>query len=1181
MFENIPTVSSVERQQVLAALERLQSKLVQREEWTHSDNMRNLRETLQSPLFNHILTLHHSIKQLRHQLNGSPGDPLTDFSFSQKGQLIFNSVTNHSAPNTLQAPPPSFDLQKWIHSNAKGRVTELLRLSRPPSGGLGFSVVGLNPGGSSSQGVFVKHIQPGGVAHSAGLQERDEILVINGRALEPGVSQQEALSLLQRGDSVELVIARERALNTSSERAVKAPPLTPHIDTDLWGHVEQIELENDGSGLGFGIVGGKSGIVVRTLLPNSVAHRDGRLRTGDHLLSIGGVSTVDLGSEQVVRALQACGNRVSMVIARDYRGQRAAGPPPPPDSAPVSAPAPPMPPDSAPVSAPAPPPPRNQPQRRVSKTPNLDGYEIHEVSLTKKQGQSLGISIIGYNPLTSQDAVGVFVKSVVPGSAADQNGNIRVHDRIIALDGVSLHGRTNNEVLEVMKQTGQTVVLTVVRKKRALERSLDKVERAESRVSLRRSVELRSRSARSRERGASEAELRAKWEQALGPKYQVLVVNLDPVIEDDEELQRSSKLLPVHTVRLGVELDSFDGHHYISSVVPEGPVDKHGQLRPEDELLEVNEVQVYGKSRREVISFLKEVPPPFTLVCCRHPSLDQEDPALDRDSDPETEPAPEYQAQSETKSEPGPRIREGASLEEIELKLSSLLCPIEPRGKRDGSSPEPEEDSGPASEDGAEEEDSEEDGELAMWSPEIQTIHLTKDQDKGLGFSILDYQDPLDPGRCVMVVRSLVVGGAAEHSGRVLPGDQVVWVNSTQLSDLSLSEAVEVLKAAPVGDVRLGVRKPLVEAAEPRGDSVRSATKLSLEEAQLLSDLEGEEDNAPELILDGGLPRYSSLSTHVTSDLSPEGEGREMAVDEEQEVTRSRSRDEEEEEEEEEDEVRERRGPPPSWDEWRRSLGRISSDQTSDLKQEVTEAQDDPPVTSDPESAASAAKTTPGLSSRDSEADSELTLTDTDTESVRVVNAERRRRRGQAGTYPPIRGGHSDLPEREEGEGEETPAFSHWGPPRRVEVSVAPGQSLGLSIVGGRHVIKRLRNGEELKGIFIKQVLPHSPAAQTDSLKTGDKILEVNGADLRSASHEEAVEAIKSAQSPVLFVVQSLSNTPRPVSLLASSYSKHRSKRSPSPNAAVPTLPVREPPPYRPPSQSETGSDLDQAKGPV
>lgn len=43
---------------------------------------------------------------------------------------------------------------------------------------------------------------------------------------------------------------------------------------DQWGHVEEIELVNDGSGLGFGIVGGKAtGMVVRTVVPDSVADK--------------------------------------------------------------------------------------------------------------------------------------------------------------------------------------------------------------------------------------------------------------------------------------------------------------------------------------------------------------------------------------------------------------------------------------------------------------------------------------------------------------------------------------------------------------------------------------------------------------------------------------------------------------------------------------------------------------------------------------------------------------------------------------------------------------------------------------------------------------------------------------------------------------------------------------------
>lgn len=46
-----------------------------------------------------------------------------------------------------------------------------------------------------------------------------------------------------------------------------------------WAEVEVIELVNDGTGLGFGIIGGKStGVVVKTILPGGVADRQGRLK---------------------------------------------------------------------------------------------------------------------------------------------------------------------------------------------------------------------------------------------------------------------------------------------------------------------------------------------------------------------------------------------------------------------------------------------------------------------------------------------------------------------------------------------------------------------------------------------------------------------------------------------------------------------------------------------------------------------------------------------------------------------------------------------------------------------------------------------------------------------------------------------------------------------------------------
>lgn len=68
-------------------------------------------------------------------------------------------------------------------------------------------------------------------------------------------------------------------------------------------------------------------------------------------------------------------------------------------------------------------------------------------------------------------------------------------------------------------------------------------------------------------------------------------------------------------------------------------------------------------------------------------------------------------------------------------------------------------------------------------------------------------------------------------------------------------------------------------------------------------------EEEPELILDGGLPRYTSSS--LTSDLPSVEEGTEMAVDEE-----------EDEEVKTEEEVEERMGSlprkaPPSWEEWK------------------------------------------------------------------------------------------------------------------------------------------------------------------------------------------------------------------------------------------------------------------------
>ena len=96
-----------------------------------------------------------------------------------------------------------------------------------------------------------------------------------------------------------------------------------------------------------------------------------------------------------------------------------------------------------------------------------------------------------------------------------------------------------------------------------------------------------------------------------------------------------------------------------------------------------------------------------------------------------------------------------------------------------------------------------------------------------------------------------------------------------------------------------------------------------------------------------------------------------------------------------------------------------------------------------------------------------------------------------------------------------------WGTERRVELRRVAGQGLGISIVGGKVDTKESGNFP-ITGIFIKNVLPGSPADECGQLFTGDRILEVDGHDLRQASHDKAVDVIRQSGNVVVFVVQSL-----------------------------------------------------------
>ncbi|EYC45527.1 hypothetical protein Y032_0424g1211, partial [Ancylostoma ceylanicum] len=225
-------------------------------------------------------------------------------------------------------------------------------------------------------------------------------------------------------------------------------------------------------------------------------------------------------------------------------------------------------------------------------------------------------------------------------------------------------------------------------------------------------------------------------------------------------------------------------HHYIESIRQNGPAAVSGLLQAGDELLQVNHSVLYGESHvtvRQALSRAVHSGAPVTLVVARktqHVNVFQ--PSSEK-SLPAAYPllASGHEKIVKAKSE--------VNIPDMVTDTDALLRQVSRRLRARSLEPLTG---------------------LAVWNCVPLVVCLQKDE-RGLGFSIVDYQDPAHPGESVIVVQSLVPGGLAQSDGRIVPGDRLLFVNQHDLSNSSLERAVAVLKAAPLGKIRIGIAKPI------------------------------------------------------------------------------------------------------------------------------------------------------------------------------------------------------------------------------------------------------------------------------------------------------------------------------------------------------------------------------------
>uniref|UniRef100_A0A1L8DWB4 Putative pdz domain-containing protein n=1 Tax=Nyssomyia neivai TaxID=330878 RepID=A0A1L8DWB4_9DIPT len=842
------------------------------------DELKLILEILTDPVFRNIIQVQDSLAELNTQIAKHPSILAGDFDITASGDLVL----------TVPATPELY--------------AEYPDEQRVPS-------AQLSPRDS---------VSPSTVAHNFNSLSgpigsvSDQILSMESHQFS---------SLPKKGLSGDGTLPRGMTSDEERPQSAVSETSTKHANEVIpseWAQIQAIELINDGTGLGFGIIGARtSGVIVKTILAGGVADRDQRLRSGDHILQIGEVNLHDMVSEQVASVLRQSGTHVRLVVARpvdpmtaaqDVEGtaivpSRLLTDPVELERYLIAAGYPDIFGDTSTPSTPTSSSQAGGEQRfkyggdismRPRLSPPLGDLELPEterftVELTK-DSNGLGITIAGY-VCEKEELSGIFVKSVSPGSAADISGKIHVNDRIIEVDGQSLQGFSNHEAVDVLKKSGTVVSLCLERylrgpkyeqlqqaiaanelkpstpatpphvqypgrplsassshfrediereKKHSIGSVPDLLEKPDMAMKKKHSMD----SSAGRKLALARDSLEAKAEhlnkehtlesttcEDLGEDEEELIVHprkmsiietaniatinkhkyhIEPVLTEEIEgatrkkwhtivgndviivVAQIRKFTPVSGLGISLEgtVDVEGGrevrpHHYIRSILPEGPVGQNGLLQSADELLEVNGQRLLGMNHLEVVSILKELPQDVRMVCARDknqmvpfteenicnalglgfqgsPNLENLTPASERLVKAKSDGSLATSASSQT--------------EENFVKMKSRS--LEPLTG------------------------------LAMWSSEPQIIELVKGE-RGLGFSILDYQDPLDSNDTLIVIRSLVPGGVAQLDGRLIPGDRLLFVNDINLENASLDQAVQALKGAPKGIVRIGVAKPL------------------------------------------------------------------------------------------------------------------------------------------------------------------------------------------------------------------------------------------------------------------------------------------------------------------------------------------------------------------------------------
>ncbi|XP_040290213.1 partitioning defective 3 homolog isoform X3 [Bufo bufo] len=233
-------------------------------------------------------------------------------------------------------------------------------------------------------------------------------------------------------------------LTPSPQRGVSSP--TSAYGTKK-GKKLYIQLKKGAEGLGFSItsrdvpLGGSAPIYVKNILPRGAAIQDGRLKAADRLLEVNGVDLTGKTQEEVVSLLRSTkmGGCVNLLVLRQDESFQPR--------------------ELTAESNPVPTNTREPKPEEDDLVLTPDGtreFLTFEIPLNDSGSAGLGVSVKGNRSKENHADLGIFVKAIINGGAASKDGRLHVNDQLVAVNGESLLGKTNQDAMETLRKSMST-----------------------------------------------------------------------------------------------------------------------------------------------------------------------------------------------------------------------------------------------------------------------------------------------------------------------------------------------------------------------------------------------------------------------------------------------------------------------------------------------------------------------------------------------------------------------------------------------------------------------------------------------------------------------------------------------------------------------------------------------------